>query len=87
MALVNNAVNARVHSPQEGIAGEVRRLDAEPGHRLLTSLVSPTSEVRGEPVPATITPDELIKVLERGAAQGIDPRRILLALGFRPAGR
>jgi len=33
-----------------------------------------------------MTPDDLINVLERGAAQGIDPRHILLAPGFRPAG-
>jgi hypothetical protein len=33
-----------------------------------------------------MTPDELIAVLQRGAAQGIDPCHILLALGFRPAG-
>jgi hypothetical protein len=30
-----------VRSPLEGTADEVRRLDAEPGQRLLTSLVSP----------------------------------------------
>jgi hypothetical protein len=34
-----------------------------------------------------MTPDELIDVLQGGAAQGIDPRHMLLALGFRPAGK
>ena len=32
-----------------------------------------------------MTPDELIALLERGAKQGIDPRRVLRALGFRLA--
>jgi hypothetical protein len=32
-----------------------------------------------------MTPDELIALLERGAKLGIDPRRVLLALGFRLA--
>ena len=34
----------------------------------------------------SVSPDELISALQRGAAQGIDPRHILLTLGFRPAG-
>ena len=34
----------------------------------------------------SVTPDQLIRMLQRGAAQGIDPRHILLTLGFRPAG-
>jgi|KBSSwiStaDraftv2_1062776.scaffolds.fasta_scaffold4053625_1 hypothetical protein len=33
----------------------------------------------------SIPPDELVHLLRRGAQLGIDPRRILLALGFRPA--
>jgi hypothetical protein len=33
-----------------------------------------------------MTPAELIAVLERGAAHGIHPGHILLALGFRHAG-
>jgi hypothetical protein len=33
-----------------------------------------------------MTPDELIDVLERAAHEGVHPRRVLLALGFRPAG-
>jgi hypothetical protein len=32
-----------------------------------------------------MTPDELIAVLERAAQLGIDPVRMLLALGFQPA--
>jgi hypothetical protein len=34
-----------------------------------------------------VTPEELIIKLQRGAAHGIDPRHVLLALGFRPAGK
>jgi hypothetical protein len=37
------------------------------------------------PPDAVPTNDQLIRTLQRGAAQGIDPRHILLALGFRPA--
>ena len=37
------------------------------------------------PVTAATTPDELIVLLERGAARGIHPCRILIALGFRMA--
>ena len=34
----------------------------------------------------SVTADELISALQRGAAQGIDPRHVLLTLGFQPAG-
>jgi len=40
----------------------------------------------GRTISGSVTPDELISALQRGAAQGIDPRHILLTLGFRPAG-
>ena len=38
------------------------------------------------PPSGSVSADELISALQRGAAQGIDPRHILLTLGFRPAG-
>lgn len=84
----------RLHWEYEGIDGEVRRLGFRAEQRLLTSLFRqraseeekrvPTSST-GVPVTSALTPDELIGLLERGAARGVHPRRILLALGFRPA--
>ena len=37
------------------------------------------------PTSATVTPEALITALQRGAAQGVEPRQVLLALGFQPA--
>ena len=34
----------------------------------------------------SVTPEELISALQRGAAKGIEPRHVLLTLGFQPAG-
>jgi len=45
----------------------------------------PTNPLVAAAASGSVTPDQLIRMLQRGAAQGIDPRHILLALGFRPA--
>lgn len=47
----------------------------------------PTSPPVAGAASGSVTPEELIVKLQRGAAHGIDPRHVLLALGFRPAGK
>jgi hypothetical protein len=44
--------------------------------------IPPVAGAAGGP----INPEELISALQRGAARGIDPRHVLLTLGFTPAG-